>query len=323
MSRDDEQELTTPAMVIAALADAWNTGDVDVIDQFVAPDHRQWSSSGWRHVPPAQLKDELAAIRSAFPDLHASIVEQLVDGPRIATACRLEGTHRGAFLGVPPTNRACTTTFVSFALVQKGKLVEHLSWWDRFGLLSSIGIGEAGSNLTQEASELYPTVAAEDVRAFHRRFVTGATVVTTQSREGPCGLAVNAFTSVSLDPPRILVCIARSSATHAKLFESDRIGVNILSEEQAWIAQRFARSGIDKFAGVPWHLGPFDCPMIDGSSAQLEAAIEERTQASTHTMFLCRVLAATHSEHPPLVYSGGTLYPSSLLAAADATRETR
>ena len=77
-----------------------------------------------------------------------------------------------------------------------------------------------------------PVVDADHLRAFHRKFVTGVTIVTTMDRGAPRGLAVNAFSSVSLDPALILVCVAKTSSTYEPLFRAERFAVNLLAGDQ-------------------------------------------------------------------------------------------
>ena len=107
------------------------------------------------------------------------------------------------------------------------------------------------------------------IKAFHRKFVTGVTIVTTTHGGQPRGLALNAFTSVTVSPAMVLVCVAKSSTTHDALFAADHFAVNLLSRDQLAVANRFATKSSDKFAEVNWHTGPHGCPIIDDSCAHL------------------------------------------------------
>lgn len=153
----------------------------------------------------------------------------------------------------------------------------------------------------------------EAVRAAHRRFPTGVTVVTAAVDGTPHGLAVNAFASVALEPSLVLVCVARRAATYGKLFLSDHIGVNILAGDQRAIAERFARSGGDKFAGLAWRPGSCGAPLLDGVAARMELEIVRRVPAYTHTVFVGAVLRAEAFARPPLLYIAGELLDSSTL----------
>ena len=155
----------------------------------------------------------------------------------------------------------------------------------------------------------------ELMKQVNRQFVTGVTVVTVMDEDRPRGLAVNAFSSISLDPPTVMVCIQRTSSTHDPLFRAGHLAINILSTDQVDVVNRFASRSDDKFAGLDWSPGPFGSPVIDRSSAQMEVQIRERLQASTHTVFICRVVHATVSERAPMIYSAGRFYDGGALSA--------
>ena len=152
------------------------------------------------------------------------------------------------------------------------------------------------------------------MKGFNRQFVTGVTVVTTKENGVPKGLAVNAYASVSLEPPLVMVCIQKTSSTYPALFASSHLGINILSNEQKPTLSTFASKSADKFAEINWHAGPHGSPLIDGSSAALEAEIRERFQAKTHTVFICRVRHAEVSETAPMVYQAGRFFDSEGLS---------
>ncbi len=151
------------------------------------------------------------------------------------------------------------------------------------------------------------------MKQVNRQFVSGVTVVTAMDGEKPRGLAVNAFSSVSLDPPTVMVAVQRTSSTHDCLFRATHLAINILSTEQLDVVKIFATKSDDKFAGLDWAPGPFGSPLFARSSAQMEVEIRERLQASTHTLFVCRVLHATVSDRHPMVYSGGSLFDGAAL----------
>jgi flavin reductase (DIM6/NTAB) family NADH-FMN oxidoreductase RutF len=155
---------------------------------------------------------------------------------------------------------------------------------------------------------------ADLMKQVNRQFVTGVTVVTTMDGDTPRGLAVNAFASISLDPPTVLVCVQRTSSTHDCLFRADHLAINILSTDQLDVVTRFASKAPDKFEGLDWQSGAFGSPLIDRSSAQMEVEIRERLQASTHTIFVCRVRGASVSERAPMVYSAGGFFDAAGLA---------
>lgn len=162
-----------------------------------------------------------------------------------------------------------------------------------------------------------PLAAKPDIdvmKQVNRQFVTGVTVVTAMDGQTPRGLAVNAFSSISLDPATVMVCVQRTSSTHDCLFRADHLAINILSTDQLDVVGTFASKATDKFEKVEWESGPFGSPLIARSSAQMEVEIRERLQASSHTVFICRVVHAAVAERPPMVYSAGKFFDGGALA---------
>jgi flavin reductase (DIM6/NTAB) family NADH-FMN oxidoreductase RutF len=133
--------------------------------------------------------------------------------------------------------------------------------------------------------------------------------------EKPRGLAVNAFASISLDPPTVMVAVQRTSSTHDCLYRAAHLAINILSVDQVDVVNKFAVKSDDKFAGLDWAPGPFGSPLIDRSAAQMEVEIRERLQASTHTVFICRVVHATVDDRHPMVYSAGKFFDGGALTS--------
>src|SRR3954468_3999885 len=139
------------------------------------------------------------------------------------------------------------------------------------------------------------------------RYPTGVTIVGTRHRpRGVCGLTGNAFTSVSLEPPMVLVCVDRSSNTHGCIEAAGLFSVNVLSAGQAALAVRFAQKRDDKFDRVPYREGEGGVPLIEGASAWVEARVEAAFDGGDHTIFLAHVLRAEQSDEPPLVFHRGS-----------------
>jgi flavin reductase (DIM6/NTAB) family NADH-FMN oxidoreductase RutF len=153
----------------------------------------------------------------------------------------------------------------------------------------------------------------ELMKLVNRQFVTGVTVVTAMDGQTPRGLAVNAFSSISLDPPTVMVAVQHTSSTHECLFRATHLAINILSIDQLDVVNRFAVKSNDKFAGLDWDHGPFGSPLIERSAAQMEVEIRERLQASTHTLFICRVVHAAAGDRPSMVYGAGRFYDGGAL----------
>ncbi|WP_394829179.1 flavin reductase family protein [Pendulispora albinea] len=134
-------------------------------------------------------------------------------------------------------------------------------------------------------------------------FASGVTIVTMCTPDGPVGFTASAFTSVSLDPPLILVCVGRQVSLHDRLQPDAHFGVSILSQEQAWLASQFSQRRLDRFRDVPRREGPIaQVPLIEGALAQLECCCHERYPAGDHTIVLGRVLHTSTTHGRPLVH---------------------
>lgn len=154
-----------------------------------------------------------------------------------------------------------------------------------------------------------------DAQAFRQvmgTFPTGVTVVTVPDAVGtPMGLTVNSFTSVSLEPPLVLVCIARSSATHDRLLEAGRFAVNVLSAGQEEVAVRFAAEpSAGRFKGVGWEAGPGGVPLLDGVAAWLLCTLEAVYPGGDHSILVGRVDAAEATESSALAFHRGAFGPA-------------
>lgn len=144
-------------------------------------------------------------------------------------------------------------------------------------------------------------------------FATGVTVVTTLDDTGrPRGMTANSFTSVSLDPPLILVCVAKAAPICAAFQSAAGFGVNILSESQRDLSQRFATPMSNRFAGLSWRRGQVGAPLLDGSLAFLDCRMRERIEAGDHLILLGQVEDFGRTEQPPLVFCRGAYVPVSL-----------
>ena len=167
-----------------------------------------------------------------------------------------------------------------------------------------------------EARTIDVPALSDRVRRVHAHFPTGVMVVTTASGGTPHGLAVNAFSSVSLVPPVVLFCVAKTSQTHAHLYAADYAAANILSHRQRAVAKRFATRGGDKFDGLNWNPGPQGSPVIEGVSAWFEIELTLKIDAGTHTIFTGNVHEADATGIPPLVYLAPGLFDGALLTEA-------
>jgi flavin reductase (DIM6/NTAB) family NADH-FMN oxidoreductase RutF len=139
-------------------------------------------------------------------------------------------------------------------------------------------------------------------------FVTGVTVVSAFDGEQPFGITVNALSSVSLDPPLVMVALDRRRFLTPIVQATGRYAVNILSEDQRAMSDCFAgapvQPGRDAFCGAAWHRGASGLPLIDGAIATLECTVVETFSAGDHDLFIGRVdTLANDPSHPmPLLY---------------------
>lgn len=137
------------------------------------------------------------------------------------------------------------------------------------------------------------------------RFPTGVTILTVLDAQGaPRGMTASSFTSVSLSPPLVLVCVDHRATVMEHLRQADHVGINILSEGQHELSARFARRGEDRFEGVAWSPGHHGVPLIPGVLASFECAIHQMVDAGDHAILISQVLHAEHRDGRPLVYFG-------------------
>jgi len=125
-------------------------------------------------------------------------------------------------------------------------------------------------------------------------FTTGVTVVTTRSKETLAGLTVNAFCSVSLNPPLILICVDLSSATHPVIRESGVFAVNMLTDKQESLSRCFATSSVERYEGfchASYHVTTTGAPIIDDALAFIDARVVAEYPGGDHVIFLGQVEA--------------------------------
>lgn len=152
-------------------------------------------------------------------------------------------------------------------------------------------------------------VEPQSLRATMRRWATGVTVVTSRHGDLLHGITVNSFTSLSLDPPLCLVCIDKRAKAHEEIPRAGHFAVNILSAEQAEIANRFAGRRpelTDLFADLALQAAPSGAPVFAGILGYLDCRLHERLAGGDHTIFIGWVEhAQTLEEGVPLLFYGG------------------
>lgn len=146
-------------------------------------------------------------------------------------------------------------------------------------------------------------VPSQLFRSVMGSFPTGVTVITTISETGsPVGMTVNAITSVSLDPPQLLICLAKSRYTAAAIQSQGKFAVNFLSDDQKEIASIFASNVDEKFSSVITEPSELGVPLISDSLAQAECEVRNVIDSGDHLIFIGEVVRAKAQDGMPLVF---------------------
>jgi flavin reductase (DIM6/NTAB) family NADH-FMN oxidoreductase RutF len=149
-------------------------------------------------------------------------------------------------------------------------------------------------------------VGAQDFKDVLTRWASGVTIVTARAEGDAHGATVSSFSSVSVEPPLVLVCLFRGSRTREVVAGSGRFTINVLAEGQSRLAERFAGRRAPEeplFDGVEWSLSPGGVPRLGGTAASLECSVVSAYEEGTHTIFVGRVeSAAVDAARRPLLY---------------------
>jgi flavin reductase (DIM6/NTAB) family NADH-FMN oxidoreductase RutF len=134
-------------------------------------------------------------------------------------------------------------------------------------------------------------------------FATGITVTTVTGTDGaPQGLTANSFTSVSWDPPLVLICVDKRASVYEHFASASAYAIHILAEDQRELSVRFASSAADRFAGLAWAPGETGAPLLEDCLAIIECDVERAIDAGDHTLFIGAVRKTACREGRPLVY---------------------
>ena len=146
-------------------------------------------------------------------------------------------------------------------------------------------------------------------RAVLGRLPTGVVIITGGDPEHPSGLVIGSFMSVSLDPPLVAVCPAKSSTSWPKVKAGGHFCANVLAEGQDELARRFAKSGGDKFSDTPWRPAPATgSPLLAGVAAWIDCEIRDTYEAGDHWLVVAEVLElAVETDSGALVFHAGAL----------------
>jgi flavin reductase (DIM6/NTAB) family NADH-FMN oxidoreductase RutF len=152
-----------------------------------------------------------------------------------------------------------------------------------------------------------PGISARIGPGLYRRacaqFATGVTVVTTLDEEGhPHGMTANSFTSVSLNPPLVLVSIDLRNAILGHFSTSTHFAVNVLAEDQEGMSRRFSSTSENRFHGVEWHPAASGVPLLGGALSHLECAVTQVLEVGDHSVLIGEVEHAEYRAGKPLLF---------------------
>ncbi|MDO8433248.1 MAG: flavin reductase family protein [Candidatus Binatus sp.] len=151
-------------------------------------------------------------------------------------------------------------------------------------------------------------IEKNELRRIMGHFATGVTIITSVRSSGELhGLTANAFTSVSLVPPLLLICVDKKAESYPCFSETRVFTVNILSSDQEALSRKFSVSGGNKFEGVSYRIGANGAPILDGTLAYIECAVSQEVDAGDHTLYLGDIQQAEtpHEGKPLLFFRGG------------------
>ncbi len=162
--------------------------------------------------------------------------------------------------------------------------------------------------MTEERTE-QRFIATRAFRDAAGRFATGVTVVTVNDGGVYRAMTANSFTSVSLDPPLVLICVDLEASMHGPIHEAGVFAVNVLTAEQRPIAELFARRGelAEPMGGVPFTIGGTGSPLLEGTLGWFECEVWREYEGGDHTIYVGRLLdmSLLQPDGEPLLFYGG------------------
>lgn len=150
-----------------------------------------------------------------------------------------------------------------------------------------------------------PAVDADTFRTTLGRWASGVTIVTAQGERGPVGITASAFSSLSLEPPLVLVCVGTHGSSHDDLVSADAFAIHMLGESESDLSARFASAGEDKFGPVSWSPGPLGAPLLNAGIARIVCEHHAGLPHGDHTILVGRVMHVETSPGHPLLYWSG------------------
>ena len=150
-------------------------------------------------------------------------------------------------------------------------------------------------------------VTSAEFRRACGRFSTGVAIASILDAQGtPHGLTVSSFTSASLEPPLILICLGHRVSAIDAFRASAHFGINVLAEDQRDLAERFTKKGQDRFDGLKWRRGKTGVPLLPGVLAAIECAVRQRFTAGDHDIFVAEMVGARVTGGEPLIHFAGS-----------------
>ncbi|MCX6504540.1 MAG: flavin reductase family protein [Actinobacteria bacterium] len=160
-----------------------------------------------------------------------------------------------------------------------------------------------------DATEKVYESGEKEFRTVMGRFATGITIITAIDNDEPVGVAANSFTSVSLEPPLVLFCVARTSSTWPRIEKGRKFAVNILGEHQEEVSGLFASKNVDRFADIDWHRGQGGSPVLHDTIGYLDCEFWAEYDGGDHIIVVGKVVdLGINREVNPLLYYGGAYH---------------
>jgi flavin reductase (DIM6/NTAB) family NADH-FMN oxidoreductase RutF len=148
-------------------------------------------------------------------------------------------------------------------------------------------------------------ISKDEFRCALGSFVSGVTVVTTWDDNRLYGLTVSAFSSLSIDPPLVLICVDKKTASHDAFTKSGAFAINILADDQENISRQFASRTPDKFQDIAYFMGANKAPILEGTVASMECLTVQAYEGGDHTIFIGEVQSSVVRDAQPLSYFRG------------------
>jgi flavin reductase (DIM6/NTAB) family NADH-FMN oxidoreductase RutF len=148
-------------------------------------------------------------------------------------------------------------------------------------------------------------VSKDEFRRACSRFASGVTIAAVRDAAGePHGMTVSSFTSVSLTPPLVLICLSHKASVMPHFQVAATFGVSMLRDGDRHLSTRFAAKDADRFDGILWHPAPCGSPLLNGALAAVECATVNKVTAGDHDVFIAEMIYTEVEEGLPLIYFG-------------------